>query len=93
MNIPMMAMQINEVTYPIAVACLPGGFAANYKESETYGCYLVINEMEAVSFQESGVRPILTIGNKWMDEMSFFKQYRFIEEKSVENQFAEIEKN
>ena len=39
-----MAVEINDNTYPIAVACLPAGFAM-LKKTEVYGSYLVINHL------------------------------------------------
>lgn len=42
----MLALEINQTTYPIAAGFLGGGFLA-VPEIDTYGCYVVINEIVA----------------------------------------------
>ena len=54
-----MAVEINEATYPIAVACLPAGFAM-LKKNEVFGSYLVINHLLADYMLEGGTNAWIT---------------------------------
>lgn len=84
-----MAVKITEETYPIAVACLAGGFA-KFAFSKVEGRYLVINELQ-IKIPKKDDRPILIVGNGWMEEDYFKKNYTFVE-KETPNKFASVRK-
>jgi len=83
-----MAVKIDRNTYPIAVACLAGGFAA-VPFHRVKGSYLVINELAGGKVKQRGYRPWL--GNTWQSESSFRKQYRFLQAEE-KGRFSEVEK-
>ena len=70
-----MAVQINETTYSLAVACLPGGFAT-IPFSKVVGCFLVINDLEITHEHKNEAHPIAAFGNSWMSEAHFRGKYR-----------------
>ena len=72
--VPTMALEINEKTYPIAVACLPPVFATiPFKDVD--GHYLVINRLEARRSPKNKTQQTLTVGNSWMRAEQFKKTY------------------
>ena len=87
MNIPTMAVKITEKTYPFAVACLHPGFAVEPKE-ETYGSYLVINELRAKKVKG---KEILALVNVQLHEETFFAMYKFVTGE-LKTQFAEVKR-
>ena len=93
-HIPTLAIEINEQNYPIAVACLPGGFAANHPRKSTYGSILIINELEAVKVKKQGRVPTLAYGNCWMSREQFFERFEVVSESArlIDNEFVEVER-
>ena len=69
------AAPIGEHNYPLAVACLPGGFAAR-PIGDVVGEWLVINARVPRQFKETGKSSILTIGNYWMTSTEFEEKYK-----------------
>lgn len=89
-NIPTMAMKITKNTYPIAVACLPAGFAT-YAFEEIRNCYVVINEPQPQQDIELGGGTLLVIANSWRTERRFQDAYEFVGEEKKE-QFTKVKK-
>jgi hypothetical protein len=82
-----MAVKITPETYPIAVACLAGGFAM-IPLKRVIGAYLVINELQARRLK--GERsPALVLGNGWMSKETLMRSWFFVGEKQ-KNGFREI---
>jgi len=86
------AILITESTYPIAVACLAGGFST-IPMDKVLGCVLIINKMcaEQVANDRS---PGVLLGNSWMSRYEFDKRFRLSDEHLVlylNDRFAEIE--
>ena len=73
-----LATYITKETYPIAVACLPAGFAT-IPVSDVLGKVLVLNEIASERMEGEGCRPFLVIANSWMSEKSFDKLYQFVD--------------
>ena len=71
-HIKTMAILITPKTYPIAVACLAGGFAALPPES-VFNHVLVINDVCAEKIEGRGLVPDLT--NCWMSIDDFVDWY------------------
>lgn len=62
-----MAVEINENTHPIAVACLPAGFAM-LKKGEVFGTYLIINHLLADWMLEEGTNAWISRVEPIIDE-------------------------
>jgi hypothetical protein len=87
----MMALQITPETYPIAVACLPGGFAT-IGPSQTYGDWLIINQPEAIYVGGGKNAPtVVGLGNCWCPDNMFNRDYEFVTPPK-KNKFCEIVK-
>lgn len=86
--VPTMAVQITDATYPVAVACLAGGFAMRPKY-DVLGAYLIINELHAECFKSTGKSPILVLKNSWMDQKLFQEKYRWVLGQQTD-EFAEV---
>lgn len=71
-KISTLAIEINEETYSIAVACLPPSFAL-IPFAQVERDYLVINELR-INYGADG-EELLTLGNHWMDRELFHKTY------------------
>lgn len=84
-----MAVKITEETYPIAIACLPAGFAL-YPLSEVLGCYLIINKLQIKHFGKKAPS-ILQLDNIWLQERFFRKSWKFKDKERLDR-FSEIEK-
>ena len=84
MNIPTLALLITEENYPIAVACLPAGFAAGYSKSSVLEIdnFLVINKLGAneITLPDGEGRLLLTIENVWLHGKQFYEAYRYVDE-------------
>lgn len=83
MRIKTQAILINEETYPIAVACLPAGFAA-YPFANVNGYWLVINvpgSYDRNSFDGDNFSPLVTVHNLWISNKEFTKKYNIINQK------------
>ena len=63
-RIKTLACRIDENTYPIAVACLPGGFAT-IPFARVNGCYLVLNEITAI-IRGTDTSPTAALTNGWL---------------------------
>lgn len=87
-NIQKMAVKITEEIWPVATACLAGGFVKIPFE-RVEGCYLVINETYPERFIEMGLSPIITIQNCWLPAELFHETYTFVE-KEEENKFVAV---
>lgn len=87
MFVKTMALKITEKSYPVAVACLPAGFM-NIAPKETFGNYLVINEV-AVESSEDGVDKILRVGNGHYEAELFKETFEFVENELKTN-FTEV---
>ena len=72
LNISTMAIEINEATYPIAVACLPARFAM-HSERLVFGCLLVINARMVVELDNG--RQALCFVNAWMTWPEFKENF------------------
>ena len=96
MRIKTMAILITEDTYPIAVACLPAGFAA-YPFDNAKGFWLVINVpglYDRNSFDGDGVSPLITLHNLWISQSEFLNKYKIINQRpgrKAENVWAWVE--
>ena len=79
MSVQTMATRINSQNLPLVQACLAEGFL-NVPPVNSYGCYLVINEI--VQQMDSTGRPLRTfaIDNSWYKEDAFFELYRPLQE-------------
>lgn len=86
--VKMMAVQINEGNYPIAVACLAAGFAT-IPQSKVLGAYLIINELGAETMEGEGIRPYLVLGNGWCSAEDFDEMYECIEN-VMDGQFFQV---
>lgn len=80
MRIKTLAIQINEDTYPIAIACLPGGFAT-IPFKNVNGAYLVINRPEPC-FIDDGHRAIVSLENGWLPQGLFEAEYNIVNKKT-----------
>ena len=87
MYIPTMAIKITAKNYPVAVACLPGAFAT-FSRDIVIGNYLVINKLSAMPTKDRGT--IAYLGNTWLAEEIFRRQYKFINKET--SNFGEVEK-
>lgn len=83
-----MAMKITEHNYDVAVSCLSAGFI-QVPRSKPIGCYLVINEVDAVVFKNSGDRPWLVVVNSWMSAEIFGDMYDWVDFET-DNMFVEV---
>lgn len=79
MRIKTQAILITEETYPIAVACLPAGFA-EYPFDNVKGCWLVINVPGAQDGDEYH-SPRVGIYNEWVHPKLFVDRYEVINKK------------
>ena len=79
MRIKTQAILITEETYPIAVACLPAGFA-EYPFDNVDGCWLVINVPGAQDGDEYH-SPRVGIYNEWLHPKTFFAKYKDVNKK------------
>jgi len=84
-----MSVKITDEMYPIAIACLPAGFACLAKD-DVYGSYLVINKPVAHYDPNRGREPYLTFENTWCSKEDFEREYQWVTP-ARKNQFAEIE--
>lgn len=95
MRVKTLAVQINEDTYPIAVACLPGHFVES-AFAEVEGAWLVINDLVSAFGDEgegSHVRHYLD--NRWLPEEEFKTSYEVINRKAgapAKNAFVEVDR-
>lgn len=83
MRIKTQAILITEETYPIAVACLPAGFAA-YPFANVKGYWLVINvpgTYDRNSFDGDNFSPLVTVHNLWIHPNEFSEKYDVINKK------------
>ena len=71
-HIKTMAILITPKTYPIAVACLAGGFATLPPES-VFNHVLIINNVRAKKIKGRGLVPFLT--NSWTSIDDFVDRY------------------
>ncbi len=86
------ALQINEETYSIAVACLPGGFVT-IPFDNVKGSWLIVNHPEDTFADGNSESPVMTLGNAWVTEDDFKVLYEVINKKSgrpAENSWVEI---
>lgn len=75
--VPTMAIEINQDTYPIAVACLPPVFAT-LSHQKVMDHILVINDLGLI-YDKTGRRAAgLKIGNAWMKREEFDSSYTTI---------------
>jgi hypothetical protein len=94
-----MAVQINEKTWPVAVACLGGGFAA-LPFPQVEGAYVVINTPDQHSSRlpyqrvrtSYGSRDGLSLGNIWLLEDDFLAMYEYDGRKNIESSFVDVKK-
>ena len=98
MQIRTMAVQINEKTWPIAVACL-GSRIASQPFPEVEGGFLVINTPDQMSGRYVGSRvgrtqygsrtygDTVSLGNIWLSEDDFRVMYKFDGRKNTETFF------
>lgn len=85
-----MAIQINENTYPIAVACLSSSFARQ-PMSTVMNCYLVINELGVKSSLPFTGAKDFTLSNTFYTPDDFNDRYEIVDENSlVSAAFAEV---
>ena len=77
MSVRTLCTEITERTYPIAVACLPGGFVLR-SQDEVLGRMLVINGLGSRKVKEYGKRPIVVLENTWMETERFNEIYQFV---------------
>ena len=89
-RIKTLACQIDENTYPIAVACLPGGFAT-IPFARVDGCYLVLNEMTAIT-RGTDTSPVAALTNCWLNLDEFDSSWRVLETVSALPPFYEVER-
>lgn len=79
MRVKTQAININEETYPIAVACLPGAFAeipfANLTDS-----WLIINMFTSWGRDEYST-PIARLSNGWVTANEFATKYNVVNRK------------
>ena len=68
---------ITEDNWPLAVACLPGGFAM-YPMKEVIGSWLVINTPRVKTFKKKGKKSVLVLENVWMTHAEFISRYEII---------------
>lgn len=93
MRIKTQALLIIEETYPIAVACLPAGFA-EYPFDNVKGYWLVINvpgTQDGDEYHSSRVG----IYNEWIHPAEFIGKYKIINKKpgrKSENDWVECER-
>ena len=97
-----MAVKINKKTYPIAVACLAPGFLG-VPMKESFGCYLVINEVRHVAFPRQWTGPsvtrvleqedkrTITLENSWMEKSMFEREWDFVE-KEIKGEFCRVQR-
>ena len=81
---------IDENTYPIAVACLPGGFAT-IPFARVDGCYLVLNEMTAIT-RGTDTSPVAALTNSWLEPDEIDSRWRVLEKNSALPPFYEVER-
>ena len=79
-RIKTLACLIDENTYPIAVACLPGGFAT-IPFAKVDGCYLVLNEMTAIT-RGTDTSPVAALTNGWLKPYEFDSRWRVLKKDS-----------
>ena len=89
-RIKTLACLIDENTYPIAVACLPGGFAT-IPFARVDGCYLVLNEMTAIT-RGTDTSPVAALTNSWLNLDEFDSGWRVLEKDSDLPPFYEVER-
>lgn len=73
---PTLAIEINQQTYILAVACLPEDFRMIHPP-KTYGNYLILNEKTTIFFR--GVAKETRIENTVIDKKTFETYYDFVE--------------
>ena len=89
-RIKTLACQIDENTYPIAVACLPGGFAT-IPFARVDGCYLVLNEMTAIT-RGTDTSPVAALTNGWLTPYEFNSRWQILEIDNALFPFYEVER-
>ena len=89
-RIKTLACLIDENTYPIAVACLPGGFAT-IPFARVNGCYLVLNELTAIT-RDTDTSPVAALTNGWLKSYEFTSRWRVLEKNSDLPPFYEVER-
>ena len=89
-RIKTLACLIDEDTYPIAVACLPGGFAT-IPFAKVDGCYLVLNEITTIT-RGTDTSPVAALTNGWLKSYEFTSRWRVLEKNSDLRPFYEVER-
>ena len=89
-RIKTLACLIDENTYSIAVACLPGGFAT-IPFALVNGCYLVLNEMTAIT-RGTDTSPVAALTNSWLEPYEFNSRWRFLTTNRDKHPFYEVER-
>ena len=89
-RIKTLACLIDENTYPIAVACLPGGFAT-IPFAKVNGCYLVLNEITAITLG-TDTSPVAALTNCWLKSYEFDSRWRFLTTNRDKHPFYEVER-
>ena len=89
-RIKTLACLIDENTYPIAVACLPGGFAT-IPFARVKGCYLVLNELTAIT-RGTDTSPVAALTNGWLKSYEFKSRWRFLKTNHDNYPFYEVER-
>ena len=89
-RIKTLACLIDENTYPIAVACLPGGFAT-IPFARVNGCYLVLNEVTAIT-RGTDTSPMAALTNSWLESYEFNTRWRFLTTNRDKHPFYEVER-
>lgn len=81
MKIKTQAISITEETYPIAVACLPAGFA-EIPLGNVVDCFLVINELGTITHNDEYHQSVGTgLNNAWYTQTEFLKKYDVVNKK------------
>ena len=89
-RIKTLACRIDENTYPIAVACLPGGFAT-IPFAKVNGCYLVLNEITAIT-RGTDTSPVAALTNGWLKSYEFDSRWRLWAKDDALFPFYEVER-